>query len=558
MLDIFKLVSFLLRISRAIQGSRQKLAVAIVAGILSGASYPALLAVINSALASGPGPQLLYAFVGLCLVGPTTRLVSQGLFDVVGAGAIFDIRMQLCRRILGSYLRHLEQLGEHRLLASLTADVTSLATAFVQIPAMIMHVAIALACLAYMAWLSPSLFLVIVSFLAIGLLTLRLPVSQSNRYFSQLRDKTDTMFAQFRGLIYGAKELKLNHQRSAAFLASEVIPTGRDIQRLSFFGNTVASAAVMWGNLLFFAAIGLLFFRLTDGQADGKVLAGYVLAMLYLKTPVEVLLQAIPGLSRATAALARLEELGLQLEAQAMEPEAPLSGREPTWRSLELVGVKHAYHGEDGQNGFAIGPVSLAFHPGEVVFIVGGNGSGKTTLAKVLTGLYRPEDGEIRLDGKVITDESRDSYRQLFSAVFADFYLFNNLSGLGEGDSDAKANAYLARLQLEEKVKIQGGGLSTQDLSQGQRKRLALLAAYLEDRPIYFFDEWASDQDPQYKAIFYLEILSELKARAKTVFVISHDDHYYHVADRIIKLNYGQVEADLSLLNARPESLQAR
>jgi putative ATP-binding cassette transporter len=91
---------------------------------------------------------------------------------------------------------------------------------------------------------------------------------------------------------------------------------------------------------------------------------------------------------------------------------------------------------------------------------------------------------------------------------------------------------------------VKDGRLSTLDLSQGQRKRLALLAAFVQDRPMYVFDEWASDQDPMFKQLFYRQILPDLKSRGKTVIVISHDDRYYDVADRVIKLESGQIESD--------------
>src|SRR5262249_45087385 len=121
------------------------------------------------------------------------------------------------------------------------------------------------------------------------------------------------------------------------------------------------------------------------------------------------------------------------------------------------------------------------------------------------------------------------------------------LFGLDAGALDQDARKYLSDLHLDHKVRVEGGRLSTTELSQGQRKRLALLTAYLEDRPIYLFDEWAADQDPYFKEILYLHPLPELKGRGKTVFVISHDDRYFHVADRVIKLEYGQIEFDRTM-----------
>ncbi len=191
-----------------------------------------------------------------------------------------------------------------------------------------------------------------------------------------------------------------------------------------------------------------------------------------------------------------------------------------------------------------LGPLDLEFRRGEVLLLVGANGSGKTTLAKVLTGLYPPEAGAVWVDGREITQENRDAYRQLFSAVFSDFFLFDSLLGLPAEDLAAKARYYLERLQLDHKVSIVGDRFSTIALSQGQRKRLALLTSFLEDRSFYVFDEWAADQDPVFKEFFYRELLAELKARGKAVLVITHDDRYFHLADRLVRLDYGQVREE--------------
>jgi putative ATP-binding cassette transporter len=236
----------------------------------------------------------------------------------------------------------------------------------------------------------------------------------------------------------------------------------------------------------------------------------------------------------------KIDAITESLDEQFVTEAAGDAEVKPSWNSLELAGVQHTYRRENEEEEFSLGPIDLSLRPGELVFITGGNGSGKTTLAKLLVGLYIPQQGEIRLDGQTITDERRDDYRQLFSVVFSDFYLFENLLGLSAFNIDTKAQDYLAKLQLDRCVQIKDRTLSTLELSQGQRKRLALLTAYLEDRSIYLFDEWAADQDPQFKEIFYFE----LKEAGKTVIVISHDDRYYNVADRVLKLNYGLIEFD--------------
>jgi putative pyoverdin transport system ATP-binding/permease protein len=198
----------------------------------------------------------------------------------------------------------------------------------------------------------------------------------------------------------------------------------------------------------------------------------------------------------------------------------------------------------DTEPSFIVGPINLSFTPGEITFIVGGNGSGKSTLAKLITGLYSPHSGTVYLNGSAISDRNIEWYRQHFATVFSDYYLFDTYLGFNEHNLDEKVKPYLKSLQLDHKVTVKDGVLSTTNLSTGQRKRLALLSAFLENRPIYLFDEWASDQEPLFRELFYTKILNNLKKRKKTVIVISHDDRYFHLADRVIKLDYGKVESD--------------
>jgi putative ATP-binding cassette transporter len=290
--------------------------------------------------------------------------------------------------------------------------------------------------------------------------------------------------------------------------------------------------------------IGLILFTTYSWPGiNTQTLIGYSLGILYMMTPMHLILSTIPSFADASVSMQKVEKLGLTLHESdgSDELSRPVQAAS-SFKSLELVGVTHTYHREGEAGGFLLGPIDLTLEPGELLFITGGNGSGKTTLAKLLLSLYIPEEGQIYLDGKLVTDETREQYRQLFSVVFSDFFLFESLFGLDSVHLDANAKKYLVQLQLDHKVKVEDGALSTIELSQGQRKRLALLTAYLEDRPIYLFDEWAADQDPLFKEIFYHQLLPELKAKKKALIVISHDDRYYHVADRVIKLDYGKLQ----------------
>jgi putative ATP-binding cassette transporter len=534
--------------------SRRVVLVALFIGILSGVSNAAFIAVINAALksADSPSPFLIKSFVALCLILPLTRLISEMLLARLGQQALMDLRLQLSRRILGAPLRYLEELGAHRLQAALAEDIPVITNALVAVPILCINVAVIVAGLVYLGWLSMGLLLMLMSFVTLGIVTYQLPVNRAVQHVRVAREQNDSLYKQFRSLIAGIKELKLHSRRREAFVERELEPTSYLFQKSNLRAMMIFSVAATWGQLLVFIVVGFIVFGIPLWKSTNTlILAGYSLTLLYLMSPFQSVMNFVPIIGRAGVALDKLERLGLQLAAKATEildqPTLPPAA----WKRLELNGVTHSYHREAEEDTFQLGELDLTFTPGELVFIVGGNGSGKTTLVKLLIGLYPPESGMVLLDDEVVTDETRDSYRQLFSVVFSDFHLFETLLGLETGELDEKAREYLRQLQLHHKVKVIDGQLSTTNLSQGQRKRLALLTAYLEDRPCYVFDEWAADQDPYFKQIFYLDLLPALKARGKTIFVISHDDKYYNVADRIIKLDYGKIVSDqLSTLPA--------
>ena len=548
-----KLLSFLVRYSP------KSVALAVLAGIISGASNAGLLALFNSALKGGtPSSFLIWSFIAFCIFLPLTRFVSEILLTHIAQNALFNLRMRLCRQIIAAPLRHLEELGAHRLMASLTDDVPTITGTLVALPLLCINIAVVIGGLIYLGLLSWIVLLAVLGFMVLGIITYQLPIVKALRSFRLAREDGDALFKHFRSLTSGTKELKLHHRRREAFLNDVVQTTATSLRRNNIKGITIYTAASSWGQVLVFVVIGLVLFVLPMlKNIDSQTLTGYTITLLYLMTPLQVIMNTVPNLGRANVSLQKVEDLGLTLAAKGTEGEfsKPLDASS-SWQGLELSGVTHSYMREGEKSSFILGPINMKLQRGEVIFIKGGNGSGKTTLAKLIAGLYIPEAGEILMDSQPINDETREDYRQYFSVAFSDFHLFESLLGLDSPKLDDHARDYLAKLQLDHKVEVKDGVLSTTDLSQGQRKRLALLTAYLEDRPIYIFDEWAADQDPMFKEIFYYQILQELKSRGKTVLVISHDDRYYHVADRIIKLEYGKIEHDSETPPVQQESAE--
>ncbi|NHZ80285.1 cyclic peptide export ABC transporter [Massilia sp. CCM 8695] len=517
--------------------------IAIVASTISGFSIAGLLALINNTLArmGGAGSQLAWGFFGVCVLVLGTRVLSSTLLVRLSQTTLAGLREHLSRQILAAPLRRLEEVGKHRVLAALTDDVTIVADVFSWLPVLCMNLAVITGCLVYMGWLAWPLLLATLVLLALGIASFRFAQGRALHALTRSRQSGDELQKHFRALTDGAKELKLNQDKRDAFLARLLLPTLDDMRRHYVAGMSVLLTAESWGSLLFFVLVGLvLFVAPAIGIVDPSVLSGYALVLLYLRGPLEGMVANLPELSRSRIALGRIEALCGELRRDHEDNDGAAKVPPARFDELELRAVSHRYYHEMEERSFLLGPVNLRLQPGEIVYVVGGNGSGKTTFAKLLLGLYSPETGEILVNGVAVGPDGREGYRQLFSAVFSDFYLFDDVLG-HDPAADRQAQQYLMRLQLAHKVKIEEGRFSTTALSQGQRKRLALLTAYLEDRPFYVFDEWAADQDPLFKRVFYTELLPDLRQRGKAVLVITHDDQYFHLADRCLRLDEGKL-----------------
>ncbi len=536
----------------------------VLTGLIGGLGAAGLIATINIALDHGQDRfiHLGGIYIGLCFLLIMARVISAFLFMRIGQNVIFDLRLKLSRQVLRAPFSRLQKVGAARILACLTQDVVILAETFRWLPMLCVNLAIVAGCLIYLGWLSKALLVLVLFIILVGVGGFRLIENRALHGLTMAREYDDALYGHFRSLTQGIKELKLHELRRNAFLSDYLEFDANNYRQQYLKGNSYFIVANNWGNGLFYLLLGSVLFLLPYGpeyavkfsqmlEVDVSILPvwpelghdflrGYCLTILFMMSPLAALVDGLPLLAKGNIALKKIETLGMDSsEPELTTPGASLVVSNPT--VLKLKGVTHQYRREDEDHSFNLGPIDLTVQPGEVVFLTGGNGSGKTTLALLLVGLYTPEQGCVELGGQLITEVNRESYRQQFSAVFSDFYLFDSLLGFhGEG-LDVEARAYLARLQLSHKVQIEEGVFSTLDLSQGQRKRLALLVAYLEDRPFYLFDEWAADQDPVFKKVFYTEILPALKDKGKTVIVISHDELYFYMADRCLKIVDGML-----------------
>lgn len=481
-------------------------------------------------------------FVGLLVLMFGMGTVASLTMTTLGHRLVYQLRCHLVKRVLDTDMERLEALGPARILASLNHDTGQITTAFISLPSAIYGIAMTLGGFAYLAWLSAPLFYAIAAWLGITVLAGGLLLKRTHERIFQAREIEDKLYEDYQAVIEGRKELALNRWRAWQLYKKEFEPhanAGRDHETYADVYNGLNEN---WVNTMILGAIGLSFFLAQSlAWTDTSTAATFALTILFLRTPLTAVVTAIPGLLGGGVALSKLKSL--ELAAYKPHFDQVKTDLPQDWQCLHLNAVSYCYAQRDGDKGFDLEPIDLRLKRGETVFLIGGNGSGKSTLARLLTGLYRPQGGQIWVDGIAVDESSRAAFRQMFATVFSDFYLFQQiLKSQDAAVDEVEIQRWIDILALRGKAKIAHRRIQDTRLSQGQRKRLALLVALMEDRPILVLDEWAADQDPHFRQVFYTQILPELKSAGKTIFAISHDEHYFHLADRLLKLNEGQIQ----------------
>ena len=520
------------------RSARLTFGLVLVMNIVSGVSTVVMLLVINRVLTHMTfNGALVGAFVGSVILLLGARSVSAYFAFELTQSVILHLRSQLASIILRAPLVDLERIQSSTLLSAFTEDVNVVIGALPGIPALTLNVAILTGCWVFMFWLAPPVGIIALGLLSIISCLYYVLTKRAGRHFVQAQHAFDMLFGYFRALTDGIKELKLHYHRRLAYYRDVFIPETGTYRTEMLHGTALHYIAHMLMYTIIFLAIGGILAGFASGHY-GQTAIGLVILLLFIGPPIETILLWIPAFSRANIALNHLQALTTTLSQSNAEPDTTPDPVKGDWQTLQLQDVTFTYPATSDDLQFTLGPINLHVTSGEIVFLVGGNGSGKSTLVKLLCGLYYPTTGQICFDNVPIDQTNREWYRQHFSVTFADIFLFDQLVGFDIPYLDHHANHYLAKLRLDTSVTMKDGRFSTTALSRGQRKRLALLVAYLEDRPLYIFDEWAADQDPTFKQIFYTEVLPELKASGKTVLVVTHDQ-FFTAADRVIRLEDG-------------------
>ncbi|MGO2277315.1 MULTISPECIES: multidrug ABC transporter permease/ATP-binding protein [unclassified Psychrobacter] len=485
-----------------------------------------------------------------------TTFLSQYALTRLGHRFVYELRTKLVKQIIDTTVPQIDHLGSARLLASLSSDIQSITVAFVRMPELVQGIILSVGVGLYLGWLSLPLLFIVMFWIVMTIWISTILVKHVYTHLTELREINDDLYQDYQSIIEGRKELALNQHRAKKLYTDDFLAHAKSYEKTVTKSDTFHLSAVNWSNIMMFASIGIVFAVANYLDISMGVATTFSLTILFMQSPLLHAVGAYPTLQTAQVALEKIQSL----ELSEHQPNFATDAVAKNWQSISLNDISYRYVGSSNASDTAINDndqnsdnnqnpvnnilksVNLTLQRGDVVFLIGANGSGKSTLAKIITGIFTPTIGTVQVDGQVVNSENNTDFRQLFSAIFSDQHLFKQLIGDQGNEPDAAlVSDWLHKLNLQEKVSVADHKLSTDKLSQGQRKRLAMLIAVAEQKDILLLDEWAADQDPAFRRVFYQTLIPELKAMGKTLFIISHDDGYFEHADRLLLMKEGRL-----------------
>ena len=470
-------------------------------------------------------------------------LVSRKSAILLTESIVSDIRTNIIENVRKSELHSLEKISSSEIYNTITVDSQNVSDIVDMLWYFISSFILLISVIIYLLFISIFSFIIIIITLTIGVLLYLKQLQYATSLILEARNKEKNLFKSVDSLLFGIKELKINNKKSNDFFInnySRLVSKIKKIRIRSGFlmANCILLPYSVWLISIFFIVFILPHINLISVCSLNQVVP------LILFVPITYILELLPFIVLANISLQRLYSFNKELDklnTENIDIENNKAKKNlknyPEINKLELKKIKFYYSNDYGQCIFPLGPIDFSFNKGEIAFITGGNGSGKSTLLKLITGLYFPLSGNVLIDNNEINILE---YRKLFTPIFSDYHLFDRLYGLKHPDAN-KVIDLTQKMGLEKKVKYSDKKFSTYNLSTGQKKRLAMISALMEDKPVYVFDEWAAEQDSKFRDYFYRNILMDLKQNGKIIICVTHDDKYFHIADKTLCLEYGKI-----------------
>jgi putative ATP-binding cassette transporter len=513
--------------------------------VVSGVAIGLMLVVVNTVVDDVQSTSAHFVLISLFIASCASFIVAKSyalnIVTFVVENLVNRWRIRVIDGMRQMDLAAFERIGGERISLVLTRELQVLSNAGPAIihasTTMIMLLVTSL----YVAGLSLLAFLAIGLALGTAVQLYRLTQARTRQLIDSSLEAENSFSGSFHHMLDGFREIKLSQPRSDDLFLNHVKRSSEEAMSLKIAAGRRMALGDNVINIVFYVLVGYIVFILPNSAGTPQNAAKLINVIMFAVSAVELVVRGLPMLGRSSLAVEDLQDLESRIRQSVALGKGGATDTPPTFERLEARDLFYSYRAPDGERSFVVGPMSFEVRRGEVIFIVGGNGSGKSSLLMLLTRLYEPEAGLILWDGLAVDATNVQHYRHLFAAIFSDFHLFDRLYGMPQADETSIGN-WIGEFQMADKVHFSDGRFSTLNLSTGQRKRLAMIVARIEDRPIMVFDEWAADQDPSFRRFFYEALVPELRAAGKTIIAVTHDDRFFSVADRVLVIDKGRLE----------------
>ncbi|MEM9916802.1 MAG: cyclic peptide export ABC transporter [Bacteroidota bacterium] len=521
-------------------------------GLVNSLLYSSLLYLINNGIRAEKDFDWMhhyevYVFGAVIVISFISRRYFQNSLMKFSSEVLFKFTVSILNKIRFASFESFSKLGNQRIYTAIgdIKVVANLPRFFVDA---CNNVVVVICGLGYLFLTSPTgmvLTLVVTGLLAFIYWWRNEAIAKD---LNRLRDKENDFYRYLADLLDGFREVKMSTKRNENLFWKYLNRNRDNVKNLEISTNVRYMDNDLFSSYGWFIVLGTVIFVLPMFQTiDYIQQTTFVVVVLYLVGPIGFVVNSFDFMTRFGIAQERLVEfhndLGNILEENKQHKSLEIGQVE----QISFEDITYTYNNERNGRQFTLDPVNLKLKKGETVFVVGENGSGKSTFMMLLSGLFAPHGGAIKVNDKVIRKEDLPQYRNLFSSIFTDAHLFSeNYDEFDISKSNHNWQEFVAMMQLQEVIKVDNlKMIADSKLSKGQQKRLLLMYSLMEQKDVILLDEWAAEQDPTFRSIFYNHILKYLKDQGKTIIAITHDDRYFHLADRVITFHDGAIDQDL-------------
>ncbi|MDR7209888.1 cyclic peptide export ABC transporter [Flavobacterium piscis] len=484
-------------------------------------------------------------FISTVIYTYLLNIIFQKKINKYSFEVLYENEKKIFDKILKAPLITLEKLGSQRFYTAIE-DLRIFATFPEVVTHTINSLLMLLLCMIYLFTLSVSAAVVVVALIVLIAVTYFLVINTMSQKVASLRKYNEHYYKYVDDVIKGFKSFKLSLHRREKLMNDHLSPNRENAKILDFNINYVFLSINLISQYGLYLVIGAILFLLPEiGLLKREDVISYVVILLFVSGPINNLINMQNVYTRLKVANNRIKKFLKDFDSTDAIVTIQNTDQED-FSLLRFEKIRFEYENDTAEKTFALGPVNLSIEKGEMIFIIGGNGSGKSTFINILTGLYQPTAGEVIINEQQYVKGNTTTHN-LISAVFTDNHIFSKNYDKYTLENNQEYRDLLRIMELDKVIQDDKEDSARRPFSKGQGKRMSLIFALLEDKPILVLDEWAADQDPHFRKYFYENLLPKLKQEGKTIIAVTHDDAYFKYADRILKFDYGEIVKDFKV-----------